>query len=58
MVELVVGLREERIFWVTLTHEDVVMKIEMINDVPSLAGVVQDHPFLGRLDTPEKNWPI
>ncbi|MBN2385587.1 MAG: nucleotidyl transferase AbiEii/AbiGii toxin family protein [Anaerolineales bacterium] len=51
--ELIVGLREERFFRLTLTHEDVVLKIEMINDVPSRVGQVYDHPILGRLDSAE-----
>ncbi len=51
--ELIVGLREERFFRLTLTHEDVALKIEMINDVPSRVGSIQDHPILGRLDSAE-----
>jgi len=53
MGELIVGLREERIFRLTLTHKDTAMKIEMINDVPSRVGIIQDHPILGRLDSAE-----
>ncbi len=53
MGELIVGLREERFFRLTLTHEDIVLKIEMINDVPSRVGTIQDHPVLGRLDSAE-----
>ena len=53
MGEFIVGLREERFFRLTLTHEDVVLKIEMINDVPSRVGAIQDHPILGRLDSAE-----
>lgn len=51
--ELIVGLREERFFRLTLTHEGVALKIEMINDVPSRVGSIQDHPILGRLDSAE-----
>jgi len=51
--ELIVGLREERYFRLTLTHAEVVLKIEMINDVPSRVGVVHDHPILGKLDSAE-----
>ena len=51
--ELTVGLREERFFRLTLTYEDVALKIEMINDVPSRVGAIQDHPILGRLDSAE-----
>jgi hypothetical protein len=51
--ELMVGLREERFFRLTLTYGEVVLKIEMINDVPSRVGAIQDHPVLGRLDSAE-----
>ncbi|MCX6037597.1 MAG: nucleotidyl transferase AbiEii/AbiGii toxin family protein [Chloroflexi bacterium] len=51
--ELIVGLREERFFRITLTHGEVVLKIELINDVPSRVGAVRDHPILGRLDSAE-----
>jgi Nucleotidyl transferase AbiEii toxin, Type IV TA system len=51
--ELIVGLREERFFRITLTHGEVVLKIEMINDVPSRVGAVHNHPILGRLDSAE-----
>jgi len=51
--ELIVGLREERFFRITLTHGEVVLKIEMINDVPSRVGAARDHPILGRLDSAE-----
>ena len=51
--ELIVGLREERFFRLTLTHGEVVLKVEMINNVPSRVGAVQDHPILGRLDSAE-----
>jgi hypothetical protein len=53
MGELIIGLREERFFRLTLTHEGVALKIEMINDVPSRVGLIQDHPILGRLDSAE-----
>ncbi len=51
--ELIVGLREERFFRLTFTHEGVALKIEMINDVPSRVGIIQVHPILGRLDSAE-----
>jgi hypothetical protein len=44
--ELIVGLREERFFRLTLTHGEVVLKVEMSNDVPSRVGAVHDHPIL------------
>lgn len=53
MGELKVGLREQRFYRLTLIHEDVELKIEIINDVPNRAGVIQDHPVLGRLDSAE-----
>ena len=53
MGELIIGLREERFFRLTLTHKDVALKIEMINDVPSRVGLIQDNPILGRLDSAE-----
>ena len=40
MGELIIGLREERFFRLTLTHKDVALKIEMINDVPSRVGLI------------------
>jgi hypothetical protein len=51
--ELTVGLREERCFRLVLVQEDLILKIEMINGVPSRVGAVQDHPVLGRLDSAE-----
>lgn len=51
--EIRIGLREERFFRLTLIREDIVLKLELINDVPSRVGAVQDHPILGRLDSAE-----
>jgi len=51
--DLIVGLREERFFRLTLALGEVVLKIEMINDVPSRVGAVHDHPILGKLDSAE-----
>jgi len=51
--ELMVGLREERFIRLTLTCEEVILKIEMINDVPSRVGLIQNHVILGRLDSAE-----
>ena len=48
-----VVLREARIVRVNLTGSDVVLKVEMINDVPAHVGEVRLHPVLGRLDSPE-----
>lgn len=49
----VIGLREERFFRLTITQEDAILKIELINDVPNRVGIIRDHPVLGRLDSPE-----
>ena len=48
-----ISLREERFARLNLNFNDISMKIEMINDVPSRVGMVVDHPTLGRLDTAE-----
>jgi hypothetical protein len=53
MGELVVVLREERFFRLTLIQENLSLKIELINDVPNRVGSVQDHPTLGLLDSAE-----
>jgi hypothetical protein len=53
MGDLIVGLREERFFRLTLAIGEVVLKIEMINAVPSRVGAVHDHPILGKLDSAE-----
>lgn len=36
-----------------LQQNDVMLKIEMINDVPSHIGEIRQHPVLGRVDSPE-----
>ncbi len=51
--EIEIGLREERYLRFTLTSEDVMLKIEMINDVPNRVGKVQEHPVLGMIDNAE-----
>jgi len=48
-----ISLREERFARLNLIRNDITLKIEMINDVPSRVGIVVDHPTLGRLDTAE-----
>lgn len=45
--------REERYVRMNLVQSDINMKIELINDVPSRAGVPWLHPILGRIDTAE-----
>lgn len=59
MGELIVGLREERFFRLTVTDNGVALKIEMINDMPSRVGIIQDHPILGRLNrrAATSTWP-
>jgi hypothetical protein len=51
--ETVVSLREQRFIRLSLVWGEAVLKIEMINDVPSHVGSVRDDPILGRIDSPE-----
>jgi hypothetical protein len=44
-------LREERFVRLNLVREAVLLKIEMINDVPARVGETILHPVLGRLDS-------
>jgi hypothetical protein len=44
-------LREARFIRVALHQEQVDLKIELVNDVPSRVGSVVSHPVLGRLDS-------
>lgn len=46
-------LREVRFTRISLIEEDVFLKIEMINDVPSHIGEIKKHEVLGMLDSPE-----
>ena len=45
--------RDTRFVRVNVTGGDVVLKVEMVNDVPAHVGEVRVHPVLGRLDSPE-----
>lgn len=45
--------RDDRFARITLTEEDRLLKIEMINDVPSRVGTPWRHETLGLLDSPE-----
>jgi hypothetical protein len=45
--------QEQRFVRLTATEHDVVLKIEMINDVPAHAGPLKRHPVLGLLDSAE-----
>lgn len=51
--KVAVSLREQRFVRLSLTEAGVVLKIEMINDVPSHIGAFRDDPLLGRIDSPE-----
>ncbi|MCL5612303.1 MAG: nucleotidyl transferase AbiEii/AbiGii toxin family protein [Chloroflexi bacterium] len=46
-------VKEERFVRVNLTENKAVLKIEFINDVPARVGQIQNHPVLGRMDSPE-----
>lgn len=46
-------LREERFGRLNLIRNDIMLKVEMINDVPARVGKVMDHPIFGHLDTAE-----
>lgn len=48
-----VVLRQQHFVRLLLTHKDVTLKIEMINDVPSHIGQIVQHPILGRIDSAE-----
>ncbi len=45
--------KEERLVRMALTTPQTVLKIELINDVPSRIGTIGHHPVLGRLDCTE-----
>ena len=46
-------MRQQYFARVMLTQNDVDLKIEMVNDVPSHVGEIRVHPVLGRIDSPE-----
>lgn len=46
-------MKEERFARLNLAQGDVLLKIEMINDVPARVGNITTHPVLGRLDSAE-----
>ena len=48
-----VSLREQRFVRLSLAEGEAVLKIEMINDVPSHIGALRDDPTLGKIDSPE-----
>ncbi len=45
--------REARFVRLTVTEADIVLKIEMVNDVPAHVGELRRDPVLGLLDSPE-----
>lgn len=46
-------MKEERFARLNLTENEIILKLEFVNDVPARVGKVQYHPVLGRMDTPE-----
>jgi predicted nucleotidyltransferase component of viral defense system len=46
-----VDQKEERFVRLGVVAPDLVLKVEMVNDVPARVGAVLVHPVLGRLDT-------
>ena len=48
-----VTLRDDRFTRLSLIEGEVLLKIEMINDVPSHIGKIRKHEILGMLDSPE-----
>lgn len=51
--ETSVLLRQERFFRLSLAAEGAILKVELVNDVPSRVGEPWLHPVLGWLDTAE-----
>jgi hypothetical protein len=45
--------REERFVRLSVTHQDLLLKIEFVNDVPAHTGRITEHPVLGKLDSAE-----
>lgn len=46
-------MKEERFARLNLAMDGVDLKLEFVNDVPARVGETQNHPILGRMDTPE-----
>ena len=51
--ECAVLMNEKRFARLHIIESDLLLKIEMINDVPARVGEIIDHPILGRLDSAE-----
>jgi predicted nucleotidyltransferase component of viral defense system len=52
-VSVEVLVAEERFVHLNIEHDDLLLKIELINDVPAHVGQIRPHPVLGRLDSAE-----
>ncbi len=52
-LQLDIALRESRLVRLTAARSALVLKIELVNDVPSRVGDIKVHPVLGRLDSAE-----
>jgi len=48
-----ISIRQQSFARLFLTQDEITLKIEMVNDVPSRVGDIQEHPTLGRIDTIE-----
>jgi hypothetical protein len=48
-----VDLRDDRFIRLTVKHDAIWLKIELINDVPSHIGKIWTHPILGNVDSAE-----
>lgn len=48
-----VTMKEERIVRLAVSAGEVLLKVELVNDVPAHVGEIRRHPVLGRLDSPE-----
>jgi hypothetical protein len=46
-------MKEERFARLNLIENEMLLKMEFINDVPARVGAIQDHSVLGRLDSAE-----
>jgi hypothetical protein len=50
---LAISLKEERFVRLVLAQGSMMLKVELVNDVPARVGTPVSHPTLGLLDTPE-----
>lgn len=48
-----ITIRQEFFVRILLLENDVTLKIELVNDVPSRVGEIRQHPQLGAIDSPE-----